>query len=61
MATRPRPTARGALFVVLAAGLLAIAWKALDAGRWEISLPAAVIGLWMADLALREMGIRRSR
>jgi len=47
--------------VVLAAGLLAIAWKALGAGRWEIAVPAFVIGVWMADLALREMGVRRWR
>ncbi len=49
------------LFVVLAAGLLVIAWDTLDAGRWELAVPAAVIGLWMADLALRDMGVRRSR
>lgn len=61
MATRPRPTARGVLFVALAAGLWAIAWQTLDAGRWELAVPAAVIGVWMADLALREMGVRRSR
>lgn len=47
--------------MVLAAGLLAIAWKALDAERWGIAVPAAVVGLWMADLALRDMGVRRSR
>ena len=54
---RPRPSARALLFVLLAVGLLAIGAAAGGAGRWLIALPAAVLGLWMADLALRDLGV----
>jgi hypothetical protein len=56
---RIRLSARGVLFVLLAAGLLGIAWAAAAAGRWPLAVPAAAVGLWMGDLALRELGVRR--
>jgi len=47
--------ARGILFCCLAFGLLAVAiWSAL-AGEWVIAPAAAVIGLWMGDLARRDL------
>ncbi|MGN6380511.1 MAG: hypothetical protein ACTHNU_16295 [Gaiellales bacterium] len=59
MRRRVRVTPRGLLFVALAAGLLGIAWAAATAGRWEIAVPAVVLAVWMFDLALRDLGIRR--
>jgi hypothetical protein len=56
--SRPRLSARGVLFVVLAVGLLAIALAAAVARQWAVTVAAAVIGAWMADLALRDLGIR---
>jgi hypothetical protein len=58
---RPRFRARGALFVALAAGLLAIAWQAAAASVWIIAVAAAAIGVWMADLARRDLGLRWRR
>ena len=55
---RPRLSARGVLFVVLAVGLLGIAAAAAAAREWAVTVAAAVIGAWMADLALRDLGIR---
>jgi hypothetical protein len=55
---RFRLSARGALFVVLALGLLGIAVAAGSAGEWAIAVAAAVLGGWMADLALRDLGVR---
>ena len=54
-----RVTPRGVLFVALAAGLFGIAYEAATAGRWESAVPAAAIGVWMLDLALRDLGIRK--
>jgi hypothetical protein len=56
--SRPRLSARGVLFVVLAVGLLAIAAAAAVARQWAVTVAAAIIGAWMADLALRDLGIR---
>jgi hypothetical protein len=56
---RPRYRARGALFVALAAGLLGIAWEAAASSVWVVAAAAGVIGLWMADLARRDLGPRR--
>jgi hypothetical protein len=56
---RPRFRARGALFTALAVGLLAIAVDAVTAAEWVIAIAAAAIGLWMADLARRDLGPRR--
>ncbi|HYX86201.1 MAG TPA: hypothetical protein VE777_14615 [Gaiellales bacterium] len=56
---RPRLSARGILFAVLAAGLLGIAYEAVTADQWVVAAAAAVIGLWMGDLALRDAGLRR--
>jgi hypothetical protein len=47
--------------VALAVGLLAIAVDAVTAAEWVIAVAAAAIGLWMADLARRDLGPRRSR
>lgn len=47
--------------MVLALGLLALAFAAASARRWLIALPAVALGLWMADLALRDLGLRTSR
>ena len=55
---RFRLSARGALFVVLAVGLLGIAATAATAGEWAVAVAAAVLGGWMADLALRDLGVR---
>ena len=55
---RPRFSARGVLFVVLAVGLLGIAAGAATAGEWAVAAAAAILGAWMADLALRDLGIR---
>lgn len=57
--SRPRVSARGVLFVVLAVGLLGIAAAAAAAREWAVALAAAVLGAWMADLALRDLGLRR--
>lgn len=51
-------SARGALFVVLALGLLGIAVAAAAAREWAVAVAAAVLGGWMADLALRDLGVR---
>jgi hypothetical protein len=55
---RFRLSARGALFVVLALGLLGIAGAAASAGEWAVAVAAAVLAGWMADLALRDLGVR---
>jgi hypothetical protein len=55
---RPRLSARGVLFAVLAIGLLAIAAAAAVARQWAVTVASAVLGAWMADLALRDLGIR---
>jgi len=49
------------LFVVLALGLLGIAVAAGTARQWAVAVAAAVLAAWMADLALRDLGVRRSR
>jgi hypothetical protein len=56
--SRVRLSARGVLFVVLAVGLLGIAAVAAAAREWAVAVAAAVLGAWMADLALRDLGIR---
>jgi CHASE2 domain-containing sensor protein len=57
----PRPKARGILFFVLAAGLVGLGYAAVRQGVWVIAVAAAAIGLWMADLALRDFGVRGAR
>ena len=51
--------ARGLLFVVLAFGLLGIAYGAARAGVWVIAVAALVLGVWMADLARRDLARAR--
>jgi hypothetical protein len=45
--------------VALAAGLLGIAAEAASSSVWVVAAAAAVIGLWMADLARRDLRPRR--
>jgi len=47
--------ARGALFVVLAVGLLGIGLAAARAEVWPIALAGAALGIWMGDLARRDL------
>jgi hypothetical protein len=56
---RPRDRARGILFVVICLGMLAIAVAAAMAGEWVVTVAAGAIGLWMADLARRDLGRQR--
>ena len=56
---RPRYRARGILFVAIAVGMLAIAVAAAMAAVWVVTVAAAAIGLWMGDLARRDLGPRR--
>jgi hypothetical protein len=57
--SRVRVSARGVLFAVLALGLIGIAVAAATAREWAVAVAAAVLGMWMADLALRDLGVRR--
>jgi len=57
---RPRYRARGILFVAIAVGMLAIAVAAAMAGEWIPTVAAVAIGLWMGDLARRDLGPRRA-
>ena len=58
---RPRYRARGALFTALAVGLLGIAWQAATSSVWVVAAAAVVIGVWMADLARRDLRVRLRR
>lgn len=46
---------RGLLFAALAAGLVAIGVFAAVSSVWVIAVAGVVLGLWMADLARRDM------
>ena len=46
---------RGLLFAVLAAGLLAIGVFAAVSSVWVPAVAGIVLGLWMADLARRDI------
>ena len=50
--------ALGVLFLAIALALGAVsAWSAQEGGRaWIVSLAAAGLALWMADLARRALG-----
>jgi membrane associated rhomboid family serine protease len=45
--------ALGALFLVLTAVMVGIAWAAYRAEQWVILVAAGVIAAWMASLVLR--------
>ena len=49
---------RGLLFCVLALGLAVLAAAAGGHGSWVIAVAAAVLAVWMADLARRELRAR---
>jgi hypothetical protein len=53
--------ALGLLFAVLAAGLLLVATAAAREGgaAWVVALAAAVLALWLVDLARRALARRR--
>jgi len=44
--------ALGALFAVIAAALLAVAYAALE-DAWPVAFAAAVLGAWMGTMAFR--------
>ena len=46
---------RGLLFAGLALGLLAIGAFGAVSAQWVIAVAGLVLGLWMADLARREV------
>jgi hypothetical protein len=49
--------ALGALFLLIAAALVAVAvWSAVEGGRaWIVALAAGALGLWMGDLGRRSL------
>lgn len=61
MARRPRAAPRGILFLLIAAGLLAIAYEGVAGREWVVAAAAVLLAGWMADLAARDLGVRRRR
>jgi hypothetical protein len=61
VAGRLRAAPRGILFALIAAGLLAIAYEGVTGGEWIVAAAAALLAGWMADLAARDLGLRRRR
>ena len=53
MATRSQRRGLGALFLLLTAVMVGIAWAAYTAEQWIILVAAGVIAAWMATLVLR--------
>jgi hypothetical protein len=51
----PRRRSLGLLFSLLAAGFLGIAVWAGTAGEWIFAGVAAVLGIWLAELAFRTL------
>ena len=51
----------GLLFLLIAGGLIGIAAAAAAAGgrAWVVALPAIALGIWMGQLALRALRLRR--
>ena len=50
---------RGLLFAALAVGLVSIGLAAARAGQWAIAVAGLALGVWMADLARRDLSRRR--
>jgi hypothetical protein len=50
-----RVKSRGVLFVALAIGLAAIGVAAAIHGEWVIAVAGVALGLWMGDLARRDL------
>jgi len=53
MASPSQRRGLGALFLLLTAVMLGIAWAAYRAEQWVILVAAGVIAAWMATLVLR--------
>ena len=53
--------ARGALFLILALGLFGIGWAGIDAGQWVVAVAGVALGVWMGDLARRDLVAARAR
>ena len=53
MASPSQRRGLGALFLLLTAVMLGIAWAAYRAEQWIILVAASVIAAWMATLVLR--------
>ena len=53
MASPSQRRGLGALFLLLTAIMLGIAWAAYHAEQWIILIAAGVIAAWMATLVLR--------
>lgn len=53
MASSSQRRGLGALFLLLTAVMLGIAWAAYRAEQWVILVAAGVIAAWMATLVLR--------
>jgi membrane associated rhomboid family serine protease len=53
MAKPSQRRALGALFLLLTAILVGIAWAAYKADQWVILVAAGVLAAWMATLVLR--------
>jgi len=51
----------GLLFLLIAGGLIGIAAAAAAAGgrAWVVALAASALGIWMGQLALRALRLRR--
>jgi hypothetical protein len=49
---------RGLLFAALALGLAGIGVAAADHGEWVIAVAGIALGLWLADLARRDLRSR---
>jgi hypothetical protein len=53
-----RVKSRGLLFAALALGLAGIGIAAAGHGEWVIAVAGIALGLWMADLARRDLRSR---
>jgi len=51
----PRRRSLGALFILISLGFAAVAAYAASASSWIVAAAAAVLCLWMADLAIRQL------
>jgi hypothetical protein len=61
VAGRPHASPRGILFVLIAVGLLGIAYEAVSGREWIVAAAAGLLAVWMAELAARDLGVRARR